>query len=469
MSAIMKKGVRSRAGGSRSRRPGLIAALLVGAVMVPACSSLDEILEVDIPGAVQDSDLTDPRLAATLARSAQNDFECGFAEYVWWTGIWTSELQDLGGGRPDNLLQTRASSYNFYADPCGGTSPNYAPLQTGRGMGRLAYDIISQHEPSEVVGDVEQMMASSKLYEAYAVELLSETYCAVTLGSSSNGSEPYTPPDGGPLKTRGEGLRIAEELFGVAIDHASRVTNAAEGTRLKNAALVGRARARLQLGDDAGVLADAGQVPIGFVFNAVYDENPSRRRNNMYESINEGTSNSVGVKMRPLRFLGEVLDPRVPIVLSNRVSSQANNIPIWDQKKFLARGADMPIGTGREAKLMVAEVELGQTAVNIINELRTTPSPYVPAPAGGWPVLPVFASANAAEILAQVKEERMRETFLQGTGVGDLLRWGGPWPTGADERGRAYFEENTCMHVPEFEAVSNPNIVGIPPTTPTSL
>lgn len=437
---------RTRHGGATA---GLAMMVLVSALGVAGCSDL---LEVELPGQVAAEDLNDPRLARTLVVSAQADFECGFREFIRWTGTWTSEIQDLGGGRPQSLLQTRANSYNFYADHCEGTEPNYAPLQTPRQAGKFAYELISTFDAADVAGDKNELLATSKLYEAYSIELLSETYCRVTF-------------DNGPLLTQREGLQLAETAFGSVLDHASQVTDATRAAELRNAALVGRARTRLMLGDNAGVIGDASQVPIDFVFYATYSENPSRRENWIYESFNIGTSTSVGVVLRPLQFLDGIPDPRIPIVLTERVSPQAANIRIWEQRKFLSRSASVPIGTGREAKIMIAEADLGQ-AVGIINELRSTPSTIVPLP-DGWPDFPVFGGGTDAEVLAQVKEERRRELFLQGTSVGDLLRWGDPFPSGNDERGRAYTLTSTCMHVPEFEEVGNPNITSTPSREPS--
>jgi hypothetical protein len=270
--------------------------------------------------------------------------------------------------------------------------------------------------------------------------------------------------DNGPLLTQREGLQLADAAFGVALGHNP-------SSEIRNAALVGRARTALMLGNGADVVQYASQVPMDFVFWATYDDNPNRRQNYFYNAFFIGTSTSVGVKNRHLQFLGGVADPRVPIVKSTRTSAQAQNLPIWESHKYLSLGADIPIGTGREAMIMIAEVELGQTAVDIINQLRATPSTYVPENPSlfpnGWPDFPVFASTDPAEILAEVKDERRRETFLQGSEVGDLLRWGDPFPLGGDERGRAYDESNTCMHVPEFEEVANPNIETTPPRTPS--
>ena len=104
---------------------------------------------------------------------------------------------------------------------------------------------------------------------------------------------------------------------------------------------------------------------------------------------------------------------------------------------------------------MIAEVSGGQTAVDIINDLRATVSDldFVD---GAHPGLPAFASNDEAEISAQVWEERRRELFLQGTKIGDMLRLDIPgidtddFETGVNQRGNPY-GPHTCYPLPDQE------------------
>ncbi|MQA90746.1 MAG: hypothetical protein GEU90_10985 [Gemmatimonas sp.] len=424
--------------GTRGWRRLVVVGLLL-LFPVTGCDALDELISVDLPGDMEEGDLDDPRLAEVLVNSAQADFECAFPRYVRQMGIWTLKIQDGGQGRPSALNSIRSSSYAFYADHCTGTEPNWAPLQTSRAQAARAVRLIEGF-PEGSVENRAALLGRSRLYEAYSILLLSEAYCGVTV-------------DLGPLLTRAEGFTIAEDRFTDVLEYAVQVADPEMSSYLTNSALIGRARARLNLGDRAGVVEDASRVEEDFVFYSTHDDVPNRRTNNLYEYFIIGTSGSIGVKYRPLRFLEEgVLDPRVPIVETNRVTGGGANI-IWEPRFWQSEGDDLRVGTWREAQMMIAEVEGGQTAVNIINRLR---SDYD---------LPTFSSTDPAEITAQVREERMRETFLQGTEVGDLLRWGGPWPTGFDERGRAIDEANTCVWIPDYEVIANPNLRDSP-TTP---
>jgi hypothetical protein len=73
---------------------------------------------------------------------------------------------------------------------------------------------------------------------------------------------------------------------------------------------------------------------------------------------------------------------------------------------------------------MMAEVQGGQAAVDIINLLRTN-NAGLPQEIDGsaWP-LPQFASTNAAEIAQAVLDERLRELWMHAVEGGDKLRNG---------------------------------------------
>jgi hypothetical protein len=434
------------------------AALL--AVAATGCS-LDELLEVELPGNVEAADLDDPRLSGPLVRGAQADFECGFTEFVRWTGTW-SGVADGGGGRPGQFAHARGLEFAFYADHCEGTAPNYAPLQTARAQAKNAAELIEGFSEEEVP-DKEIFLARARVYEGWSILLLSEAYCGVTF-------------DLGPLLTRGEGFELADQKFEAAIQHASQVADQTardtpsllSASDVRNAAMIGRARAHLQLGDDAGVLQYANQVDDGFIFYSTHDLVPARRQHEI------GDQPIIDFLYQDMGTLQGVPDPRVPVYQTSNRVDQANH-PIWTHTKYDALGEDdTVVASWRDALLYIAEVQGGQTAIDIINELRTTVSdlPWVP---DGTYNLPPFTGPADAEtshwpgvsgIEAQVRIEGMRERFLQGAEMGDRLRWGGPWMMDRDWVGRAIVNENTCMHIPDYEVFANPNLERSP-TEPT--
>src|SRR5690606_32827694 len=407
-----------------SRR--VVRGLVLPAFALTAC---DGLLDVELPGDLVESDLNDPAMATTLALSAQGDFECMFRNYVFTGGAWATEFLIANNSRP--LLQVTSRSHDWIEAPqnsCDDILALWLPLNTARVQAENAVVRIQQF--GDAVPNRDYLIGLSYAYAGYAYQLAGEAFCELAF-------------DNGPLVTREETFRIAEQRFTSALEHARRSTDP-DARSIVNMALVGRARARLNLGDAAGVVEDASQVDEGFVRYATASSTTGRRYNTVYVQNNEGRAVSIAPEYRGLTVDG-VPDPRVRLEHYGEGTGFDNLTDMWGQTKYMSRGSPMPFSTWREAQLMIAEVEGGQTAVNIINRLRETFD------------LPPFSSTDEAEIRAQVREERRRELFLQGTRIGDKLRWNEPWATGVNQRGEPY-SDRTCIPLVTQEILGNPHI-----------
>lgn len=247
--------------------------------------------------------------------------------------------------------------------------------------------------------------------------------------------------DNGPRVTRAEAMRTAEQRFTAAIALAA----AAGDASLRNMATVGRARARLDLGDLPGAAADAALVPSGFVRAAEYSESQVPRENRLYNLTVRNDFLSVGPDYRGLTLPNGQADPRVRVTNTGRVGSD-NVTPVWQQQKFTGSGAVAPpIASYAEAQLILAEASGGQAAVEAINRVRALSN--VPALAGPPP----------ADVTALVLEERRRQLFSEGQRYADMLRKNLPFPTGANRKGQTY-SGLTCVPLPDVETRNNPNL-----------
>ena len=115
----------------------------------------------------------------------------------------------------------------------------------------------------------------------------------------------------------------------------------------------------------------------------------------------------------------------------------------------------IPIASGDEAILIIAEAELEAgnipAAVAAINKLRTKSS------------LPSYAGGSAAEVRAQLIDERRRELFLEGQRLNDIIRFsisqspaaGTPFPV----KGGVYGNQ-ICFPLPDLERNNNPTLAG---------
>ena len=413
----------SRSNRKRNRTiRGLVAVALALGVGVGGC---DNLLEVQAPGVIASSAWDDPANAELLIVSALGEFECMLPVYIRSTGTIAHELMVSGiigvwqnwGARWDILRNDSGA--------CGNGIGFYNPLQTARYKADQGYQRIEGFADAQV-RERTSKLATLAAYGGYTYTLMGEAMCESAI-------------DGGPLVTREQLFEMAEERFTAAIDHAQAAGNAA----ILNMARVGRARIRLNLGKRAEAAADALLVPEGFVRNATFSDVAVRRRNSMSVTTHEQRNWSVHFAYHNLEVNG-VPDTRVQLFDHKRLGVDAQT-PQWSPMKHSSRSSPIPIARWEEAQLIIAEVEGGQTAVNIINGLRAKQS------------LPLFVSSDPAEIAAQVVEERRRELFLEGHRLNDMLRLGIPFPTGVTHKGQPYGDA-TCVPLPDAERFNNPNI-----------
>lgn len=415
--------------------------LLALALLGPAACS--DLLEVELPGQVRAEDLEQPRLAGVLARSVQGDFDCALSAYVWGGGLWANDLYQTDNFSRARLTQLRSDEVlNFDQLECDQFTfpPIYLPFQITRVQGEQAVELISAF-PADAVDDRDYLLGKAHAYTGYAYQILGETMCELAF-------------DGGGRVSRDTAMNAAEAQFSSALQYVGSAASG-EARSIRNLALVGRARTRLNLGNTGGVVEDASQVDRGFVRYADLDITDDRLNNRVFNYVNRNQGNSsVHTDYRNLVVDG-MPDPRVPLEHLADVQPFDGVSELWIQHKYTDLGSDIPFASWREAQLMIAEVSGGQTAVNIINDLRATVSEldFVDS---AHPGLPAFASSDDAEIRAQVWEERRRELFLQGTKIGDMLRLDIPgvdtddFETGVNQRGNPY-GPHTCYPLPDQE------------------
>jgi len=410
----------------RSSLKAILAASL-GCGLMPACSNL---LDVDLPTKVSADALEDPALAQALVNSAIGEFECAFANYVPATGELTDELRHSSGW----LVMTVWDERKINEDADNGTCNRaighgvYIPLQKARFSAEDTRRRLEAWTDAQVA-DRAKKIATVTAYAGYARTFLGEAFCEMAI-------------DVGPKMTPAEVLQSAEQLFGDAITQA----NAAGLPDIANMARVGRARVRLNLGNKAGARQDALLVPAGFRKSANYSAADLYRYNWTYQHNYIDAFISVSNEFLNVKF-GGVPDPRVKAVLS---SSKAHNLSdLWLQTNYTSPTSPIAIASWEEAQLIIAEVDLGQNAVNIINALHTAVGlpPYAPTNVG-----------DNAEILRQVIEERSRQLYLEGHRLNDFLRHKIPFATGPSPYTGVVYGPTTCLPLPRSEKSGNPNL-----------
>lgn len=402
-----------------------------GLAVILAAAGCDGILDVELPGRVPVETLDNPAMAETLVLGAIADFECAFNEYVHASAVFTNELITSTIWNVYN----RMSSRDLTIDEFGGTGcittssaasfGPYRPLQTARFQAEDVYDRISSFEE---VPNKESLLARAAAYAGYSYLLLGEGYC-----------ENSVAVDGGPLVSKESLFQTAEQRFTTAIQHAS----AAGSTPIRHMAALGRARARIDMGNAAGAVEDAQTIPEGFVFEVTRGTATPARENRIFQAVNANRFASVGPTFRNLEIDG-IPDPRVPVENTGTAGNDGQT-PQWHQLKYTSLTDPMRLASWTEAQLIMAEAEGGQVAVDAINRLRVAAD------------LPPFSSSDPEEIRNQIIEERRRELWLEGHLISDRQRFDLPWEQGLTHKGNAYSDLH-CFPLMQAERDNNPNI-----------
>lgn len=273
------------------------------------------------------------------------------------------------------------------------------------------------------------------VFEAYAKEGLASGFCSVAFDGT------------GPELDSQEVYALAEKEFTKAIEAA----NADEST--VQAALVGRARARLAMEDDAGALADARRVNPDFEMLATYSTNTVEQQNRIYLHLWDFGDISVDKSLRGLTIddTGEP-DPRVELAI-DPVPAFARQHTLYSPVKVRTPTTPLRIASGDEARYIVAELVGGSEAVDIINDIREERGI-----AEDWQP----SGSGPDEIRNKVIDERRRSLFLEGgLRLYDLRRY-------KDRYGLDFFPTTnpqgapmgsaTCFPLPDVERNNNPDL-----------
>lgn len=403
--------MRSQRAGRRAAPAFGWALALSGMAAFGGCS-LDDLLEVDLPGRVVEASLEDPRLAQTLASSVVADVECAWDNYVAAAAHHSDEWIASSGNSTMARWGLRDVPPTFQAMATGGCGTNYGlftPLHGARVQAETNFARISAFADADVP-DKTALLARIRTYGAWPIIALSEGFCA-------------SPIDGGDQAlTPVELAALAESKLTEALQLAEQ----AGLTDLRNLALVGRARVRLTQGDFAGVLADAAQVPEDFTFVATRDATPGDRQNRHYAAINGLASDpnsqkhaTVAPNYRALEWKG-VPDPRVHVEWDGTLGFDFFTRH-YRHDKINSFAAPTVMASWREAQLFMAEayartgeLEQARAVLNVLHDRV------------GLPEVEAADVPTEEAMIRQVIEERRREFFSEGGHrLHDHLRWRG--------------------------------------------
>ena len=411
-------------------RLAMASAMGAAILTIAACDSL---LEVKVPGNLTADDLFQPGSAPIILNSVIADFECsysmmsavqsGMEDATWATsGYWRQETDYL-------RIRPETDACNENSD----TSTDwFTSFQSSRFIAVGVYDALLDWTDAEVLGDRTTHLATAAVYAGFFHATFGETYCEFSAGV-------------GPIQTPVETLTTAEEWFTKAL--VALGTGDAEivsTTSLRQMALLGRARVRLQIGKLAEAQADALQIQPGFVAWVTRDASVRSRWNAVTQALTISGWRTIGgpgywndfaptqlisagyydltIDPSGLQTVDDGMpDPRVDVTFTGQFA-QDGVTDQYIQNKYSTVSDPQALAKWAEAQLILAEIEIAQgtlaAAVGYINNLRDVHG------------LPNFASTDSDEIYRTMIEERRREFFFEGRHLADKLRYGLWFPRG---------------------------------------
>jgi hypothetical protein len=370
-----------------------------------AAAALTAGCEVTNPGPVDDAYISLPASQA------------GFVN-----GSWERLNRVIGNGAYNEALPAReifpggqTGSYGQSASRQAGNMGNSnaaGPYNEAQQARWIAEEAIRQFEAR---GDVPNtIMIKAYLAAGFANRVNGDYFCFAVI-------------DGGPLLPGKHYWERAEGHFTKALAIAPDVDS-------KNAALAGRAQARLALANYAGAAADAALVPTTFVYWLDMDFSKggnTNTRNHVFWANSSTPYRSWTVNFTNYhQYYADTGDPRTPwtefALAAERTCNAAltgyGAVPCTRQMKYQTQDDDIRLASGNEMRLIEAEALLRQNnhvgAMAKINQLRTTIiSQKTQRPLDPWPVTTLD---DAWTILYR---ERGIEFWLEGRRFADLRRW----------------------------------------------
>ena len=426
----------------RSRWCALLLALLL------PLSACGDIFEVDNPGAVEDELLDRQATHEALVNGVALELSEALNWVSYTTGSISREIFPAGSTGSFGITPLQQQGILDFSE----VATPWENSQRARQMAEEGFERFERVLSNEG-GDVQSYAPAAKisLWAGYAYRLLGENWCEAVI----DGSEimPYTVF-----------LEGAEEWFTRAMAIAER----AGETDIATAARAGRASVRLDLGNFAGAVEDASQVPTDFVWAMQYDDIQQDQYNRVFWATANEPYRAHTVWRTPWEdYYRTTGDPRTPwasndsIPVGDAAVGPFGTVPWYFELKYDEKGDDINLSAGWEMRLIEAEALLREgsweQAVAIMNERRTSLgiAPWEPS--------------SLEEAWTAFKRERGAELWLEGRRMWDLRRWQMNDTPGAlsplETPGEAsYLSENRtlCYPIPQEEREANPNI----PVTP---
>jgi hypothetical protein len=403
--------------------------LIGGALLASVAGCTSKFLEVTNPNVIDASTVDPAATAGALAATTQQNFATELGTTAMFESHFTGETYIIETSSSQNEFGKREVSVDN-----GTLAARWTGLQLGAASGKILLDLAMPNPATNI------SIARAAAFRGYSVLYIAIDFCSGTLSA-------------GPELSTTQLLDTAIVWFTKAIDVGT-ANATADGLSLARAALVGRARARLQKGDKAGALADANAVPAGYNFVLAYQDdltNRARLSNAMWRfTVDRGT-----ISVPPYY---QISDSRIPYLLPGQHKFTAVDQaagPFVVQQKFPSYASPIRLASKLEAEYIAAEASNDVAAqLALVNRQRA---------AAGQPAY--SGAVDAASVLYELFNQKALDFWLEGKRMADWRRQ----PVAASRfvpvSGSQYWRTGfgsvgtqTCYPLPRTETDNNPNL-----------
>ena len=408
----------------------LAASVTVAAtgMLVGACNVNETLLELQQPGVIGPADVQDAVGAEALRIGALQQLSTvtgGGPNATFWSSAGTLADEWKSG---DTFFQTDETDRRTIPTNNSQVSTQYQNVQIARGHAITAIDALQKYSP-EKTANIAQMYFVLGFLEMN----ISEVFCNGTpFGFTKDGVPNYTIP---LTNAQGFTLAIARLDTGLALV-ANVPASDVFGTSIKNALLIAKARALLDLGQFAPAAALLTAVPTNYAWNMTYsvttNDNGPYIMNGVAASSRYVVSDSFDFFNGQLNIVKNALpyasakDPRVPVLGSTSGTQRAIDAytPWVGSAVWADRSAPVPLIIGIDARLIEAEAKLQANDIPgmmaILNALRAAPQKLGKLDV---PVMTALATpATRDDAISLLFREKAFWTFSRGQRLGDLRR-----------------------------------------------
>jgi hypothetical protein len=409
------------------------------------------------PGPVQDEFLADRNAATAMVNGAGRAISAGL-NWISYTGAAVTREIHPAGSTGSFGITARWQNGELNGDDAD-LNTHWEQAQRARWLAEETLRRLEDVGPPPV-GSLQtpaqyaNLLQLGYLYAGYANRMLGENMCEAVI-------------DGSAALPNATFFTRAESLFtkALAVTGGTAATMAAQNT----AAYAGRAGARVYLNKWTDAVADAGQVPIAFVYNMPYFNigNDDQRNRIFWAS---GNSRESGSAYRAhtqwstwyYTYWTATNDPRVPITVTALEGDAAieccGKVSFWPEAKHASSAAPIRLASGREMRLIEAEAKLRSSdvagAMTSINLVRTNANTAT------------ISATDLTDAWRLLKRERGIELWLEARRLGDMRRWKEQNTPGALDPlelpgALSHLQrQDLCFPISRSEKETNPNLRG---------